>query len=63
MFSSSAQTQRAMAKLTLTDGKNLIVSVKLPMSGKLTDAAPTRRLALLRGRLDHFHEALAGAEG
>jgi DnaJ-domain-containing protein 1 len=38
MFSSSAQTQRAMAKLTLTDGKSLIVSVKLPMSGKLTDA-------------------------
>jgi hypothetical protein len=38
MFSSSTQAQRAMAKLTLTDGKSLIVSVKLPLSGKLTDA-------------------------
>ncbi len=38
MFTSSAQAQRSMAKLTLTDGKSLIVSVKLPLSGKLTDA-------------------------
>jgi DnaJ-domain-containing protein 1 len=38
MFSSSTQAQRSMAKLTLTDGKSLIVSVKLPLSGKLTDA-------------------------
>ena len=38
MFSSSAPAQRSMAKLTLTDGKSLIVSVKLPLSGKLTDA-------------------------
>jgi DnaJ-domain-containing protein 1 len=38
MFSSSAQSQRALAKITLVDGKSQIVSVKLPMSGKLTDA-------------------------
>jgi hypothetical protein len=38
MFSSSTQTQRSMAKLTLVDGKALIVSVKLPISGKLADA-------------------------
>jgi hypothetical protein len=38
MFSSSSQSQRAMAKLTLTDGKSLIVSIKLPLSGKMTDA-------------------------
>jgi hypothetical protein len=38
MFSSSTQGQRTMAKLTLTDGKTLVVSVKLPLSGKLTDA-------------------------
>jgi DnaJ domain len=38
MFSSTAQSQRALAKITLTDGKSQIVSVKLPMSGKLTDA-------------------------
>jgi DnaJ-domain-containing protein 1 len=38
MFSSSAQAHRSMAKLTLTDGKSLIASVKLPLSGKLTDA-------------------------
>jgi DnaJ domain len=38
MFSSTAQSQRAMAKLTLIDGKNLIVSLKLPMSGKMPDA-------------------------
>jgi DnaJ-domain-containing protein 1 len=38
MFSSTAQGQRSMAKLTLIDGKNLIVSVKLPLSGKLADA-------------------------
>jgi DnaJ-domain-containing protein 1 len=38
MFSSSSQNQRALAKLTLMDGKSLIASVKLPMSGKLTDA-------------------------
>jgi DnaJ domain len=38
MFSSTSQVQRTMAKLTLTDGKSEIVSVKLPMSGKLTDA-------------------------
>jgi DnaJ-domain-containing protein 1 len=38
MFSSTAQGQRSMAKLTLIDGKNLIASVKLPLSGKLADA-------------------------
>ncbi len=38
MFSSTAQSQRAMAKITFTDGKSQVVSVKLPMSGKLTDA-------------------------
>jgi DnaJ domain len=38
MFSSSSQSQRVMAKLTLTDGKSLIVSLKLPMSGKMIDA-------------------------
>jgi DnaJ-domain-containing protein 1 len=38
MFSSSTQNQRAMAKVTFGDGKSLVVSVKLPMSGKLTDA-------------------------
>jgi DnaJ-domain-containing protein 1 len=38
MFTSTAQSQRALAKIILTDGKSLIVSVKLPMSGKLLDA-------------------------
>ncbi len=38
MFTSSAQTQRALAKFSLTDGKTLIASVKLPLSGKLIDA-------------------------
>ena len=39
MFSSSSQSNRGLAKLTLTDGTvSLIVSVKLSMSGKLGDA-------------------------
>jgi hypothetical protein len=38
MFSSSSpQTGRALAKLTTTDGKALMASVKLSMSGKLTE--------------------------
>jgi hypothetical protein len=38
MFQSTTTAQRMMAKLILTDGKNLIVSLKLPLSGKLADA-------------------------
>ena len=38
MFSSSSQSNRGLAKLTLTDGTVMIVSVKLSMSGKLGDA-------------------------
>jgi DnaJ-domain-containing protein 1 len=51
MFSSTQQSQRAMAKLTLTDGKSLVVSVKLPMSGKLTDAF---------NNAEHFIDVIAG---
>jgi DnaJ-domain-containing protein 1 len=38
MFSSSTPSPRLLAKLTLTDGKAVLVSVKLPLSGKLADA-------------------------
>jgi DnaJ domain len=39
MFSSSSnQPQRALARIVLADGKAVVAAVKLPMSGKLTDA-------------------------
>ena len=38
MFSSPSQTQRGLATLFLADGKKLVVSIKLPLSGKLVEA-------------------------
>jgi DnaJ domain len=54
MFSSSSsgQSQRALAILHLTDGKKLPVSIKLSLSGKLTETM---------NNSDQFIDVIAGA--
>jgi hypothetical protein len=52
MFADSPQqAQRAMAKLTLMDGKSMVASVKLSMSGKLSEAfnGPERFVDVITG--------------
>ena len=51
MFTSTSQSSRTLARLTLTDGKQLIVSVRLSISGKLGDAinGPERFLDVILG--------------
>ena len=51
-YSSNDQAQRALAILHLTDGRKLPVSIKLNLSGKLTETLNNQ---------DHYVDVIAGA--